>query len=455
MSDPTPALSVELSAEAIQNELERILASAKFARARRLRSLLRFTVTQTLQGNAGTLKEYVIGTEVLEKPDTYDPRNDSLVRVLANRLRGKLKEYYSNGGSNDPLVIDFPKGRYVPQFYRREQLDSEVQKKLRARNACSFGKVLATRASEQVLEDAATRFEEAIESDPSFAPAQAGLGMVYAFQAVLGFRQPKARWSLVRARAEAARSLDEMSSEAHICLGALSAFQDHDWAAAQGHFKKAIERDPYCSAGRMWLALASLIPAGNLEAAQRELAQARELAPAPFQDEADALCLYLSGRYEDLLNRASSPSQLPDLHAWSRSCALAELGRLQEAIQIAEQAPERSRRLLAILGYLYGIAGRTDAAQGVLAECAARRERGEWIGNYELALIHAGLARTDPEHGTEALTLLLQASREREAWVAFLSLDPRFRPLRKMQDFVELTTTGFTAGDRTRFSAQA
>ena len=95
----------ELSPEAIQSEVERILASEKFARSKRLRSLLRFTVAQTLQGNADTLKEYVIGTEVLKKPDSYDPRSDSLVRVLASRLRVKLKEYYSDGGSEDPLVI--------------------------------------------------------------------------------------------------------------------------------------------------------------------------------------------------------------------------------------------------------------------------------------------------------------------------------------------------------------
>ena len=80
MLDRNSVLDAELSSDAVQGELERILASAKFARAKRLRSLLRFTVTQTLQGNAETLKEYVIGTEVLEKPETYDPRNDSLVR---------------------------------------------------------------------------------------------------------------------------------------------------------------------------------------------------------------------------------------------------------------------------------------------------------------------------------------------------------------------------------------
>src|SRR5579871_1539805 len=120
-------VSEDLSPEAIQSEVERILASEKFSRSKRLRSLLRFTVAQTLQGNAHVLKEYVIGTEVLHKPESYDPRSDSLVRVLASRLRVKLKQYYANSGSEDALVIHFPKGGYVPIFQRREQIRAESE----------------------------------------------------------------------------------------------------------------------------------------------------------------------------------------------------------------------------------------------------------------------------------------------------------------------------------------
>jgi len=441
---PNSVLDADLSSDAVQSELERILASAKFARAKRLRSLLRFTVTQTLQGNADSLKEYVIGTEVLEKPDTYDPRNDSLVRVLANRLRGKLKEYYSNGGSNDPLVIEFPKGRYVPRFHKREHLDSEIQKKLRARNACSFGKFLAMRLSEPFLEDAAARFEEAIESDPDFAPAQAGLAMVYAFQAFLGFRRPKELWPLVRARAEAARLLDDMCPEAYLCLGLVCAFQDHNWSEAEAFFSKAIERDSFSSAGHLWLGLASLIPAGK--PAAQEFAKAQELVPAPFLEEAELLSLYFTGQYDemlsrDLLNRtepAADSTLLPDSRPWLKSAALAGLGRYQVAIEALETVVEPTGRVAAMLGYLYGIAGRHDKAHEALARCVARRERGESIGNYEIALIHLGLGRSD-----EAFRWLFEASREKEPWTAFLSADPRLQPLRSLPEF-----TGLLAEDR-------
>jgi tetratricopeptide (TPR) repeat protein len=247
-----------------------------------------------------------------------------------------------------------------------------------------------------------------------------------------------------------------MSSDAHICLGAVAAFQDQDWAGAGTHFRKAIDRDPYCAAGHVWLALASLVPAGDLAGAERELAQAHQLAPSPFQDEADVLFLYFSGRYQEILNRAPNPAQLPDLQAWSRGCALAGLGRVPEAIETLEHSTERSRRVLAMLGYLYGVVGRTGQAREALAECAARRERGEWIGNYELALIHAGLSQAEPVHRNEALASLLRASREKEPWMAFLPFDPRLQTLRSMPDFIGLTELPeFMPDERNRSTVHA
>src|SRR5579885_1653318 len=276
----------ELSPEAVQNQVERILSSEKFARSKRLRSLLRFTLQQTLQGHADTLKEYVIGTEVLKKPDSYDPRRDSLVRVLASRLRVKLKEYYNDGGSDDPLVIEFPKGKYVPRFQRREQLQTEMEKKLRARNASSQGKFLASKLTEESLAEAAQHFEEAIEADPNWPQAHIALANIYAFQAFLGFRRPREVWPLVRAQAEATLQLDEMSSEAHIVVGMAYAFFDWRWRDADLHFQKAIERDNYAGAGHLWRAMATLIPTGKMSDAQAELNRAHELDQATSKAEA-------------------------------------------------------------------------------------------------------------------------------------------------------------------------
>ena len=97
---------------AISAEVERILESNTFRNSEALRRLLKFLVEKMLSGEADHLKEYSVGIDALGKPATYDPRQDSTVRIQVGRLRQKLAEYYRTEGKEDPLVIDLPKGRF-------------------------------------------------------------------------------------------------------------------------------------------------------------------------------------------------------------------------------------------------------------------------------------------------------------------------------------------------------
>jgi len=106
----------ESSRDAIRRHLERILASDGFARAERMSRFLRFVVEQTLRGRGDQLKEYLIGVEVFDRRESFDPRIDPVVRGEARRLRLKLKEYYDSEGQNDPVRVVLPKGSYVPRF---------------------------------------------------------------------------------------------------------------------------------------------------------------------------------------------------------------------------------------------------------------------------------------------------------------------------------------------------
>jgi serine/threonine-protein kinase len=108
------------SVESVKSQLARILASRGFAHAERLSRFLRFVVDQTVEGRGDELKEYLLGLEVFGRGESFDPRIDTVVRVEAHRLRAKLKEYYENEGRDDALLIDLPKGSYVPAFHKRE-----------------------------------------------------------------------------------------------------------------------------------------------------------------------------------------------------------------------------------------------------------------------------------------------------------------------------------------------
>lgn len=109
---------------AVTTQLDKILASATFIRSKRLGRFLRFTVEQCLDGRQNSLKEYLVGVEVFNKLETFDPRIDSIVRVEARRLRSKLERYYQTEGRDDNVIIQFRKGSYVPMLMTRDQMRS-------------------------------------------------------------------------------------------------------------------------------------------------------------------------------------------------------------------------------------------------------------------------------------------------------------------------------------------
>src|SRR5947209_19261257 len=82
----------------IRSELDRILRSRVFVHSHRIRRFLQFVVEECLLGQQHRLKEYLIGLEVFNRLEAFDPRVDSIVRVEARRLRTKLDEYYQTEG---------------------------------------------------------------------------------------------------------------------------------------------------------------------------------------------------------------------------------------------------------------------------------------------------------------------------------------------------------------------
>jgi Tol biopolymer transport system component len=107
--------------EAVQAQLRKILVSRPFIHSERLRRFLRFCIEQAALGKPENLREYPIAIEVFDRPDSYNPATDPIVRVEARRLRSKLREYYEAEGRDDAVIIDVPKGSYIPSFELRKQ----------------------------------------------------------------------------------------------------------------------------------------------------------------------------------------------------------------------------------------------------------------------------------------------------------------------------------------------
>lgn len=115
------------SAHAIRMQLSKILKSDGFAHAARMRRFLEFVVDETLAGRASQLCEYTIGISVFNRRESFEPGVDPIVRNDARRLRQKLLEYYqgARGRKGDRVIIDIPKGRYVPAFSSSSRSQSE------------------------------------------------------------------------------------------------------------------------------------------------------------------------------------------------------------------------------------------------------------------------------------------------------------------------------------------
>jgi hypothetical protein len=100
-------------------QVDRLVNSHVLHGSESLCKLLRYLAMHALTHPGVPLKEYEIATEVFHRPADFDPQLDSTIRVQAGRLRLKLAEYYGSEGTEDPILVDLPKGGYVLSFHHR------------------------------------------------------------------------------------------------------------------------------------------------------------------------------------------------------------------------------------------------------------------------------------------------------------------------------------------------
>src|SRR6516165_3228212 len=118
---PDTMLHVDFEPQAARRQLDKVLASPGFARNERLSRFLRFVVERHLEGRDQELKESLIAIEVFGRQPGYDSKQDPIVRTEASRLRARLSEYYLAQGKDDAMIIELPKGGYVPVVHTTEE----------------------------------------------------------------------------------------------------------------------------------------------------------------------------------------------------------------------------------------------------------------------------------------------------------------------------------------------
>jgi len=108
--------SSEAEKRAVQQQLERLLASPLFHSSKRYPRFLRFVVGRTLEGQGHDLKERILGIEVFDRPPDYDTNTDPIVRVTAAEIRKRIDQYYHDPTHSQEIRLFLPSGSYVTQF---------------------------------------------------------------------------------------------------------------------------------------------------------------------------------------------------------------------------------------------------------------------------------------------------------------------------------------------------
>ena len=302
------------------------------------------------------------------------------------------------------------------------------------------GRYHLNKYSEDDYKSALDSFKQAIDLDPNYALAYAGMSDAY-YGLSNSFLPSKEAMPKARAAALKALELDETLAEGHTSLAVVKAIYDWDWAAAEREYKRGIELNPgYANAHHVYGLFLDAM--GRTDEALSVLRHAQELDPLSPSIAVTAVwpyCLAPPGKRDPEravteLRRivAAEPDFVPayDLLAFSYM----QLGRFDEAIAELKKAQAFGPNpgISTDLAYAYGVAGRHDEARQILAELQ-RRSQHEHVRAFDMVVIYAGLGEKD-----QAFAWRDKAFEAREEYLVIIKVFPPMDGLRDDPRFTEL-----------------
>jgi TolB-like protein/Tfp pilus assembly protein PilF len=282
-------------------------------------------------------------------------------------------------------------------------------------------------------------FNQAIEEDPTYALAYAGIASIYSLvgHELYSWSHPRDSYPKAQAAARKALELDDTLAEAHSVLGDALFRYDWDFVSADREHQRAIALNPSYANGHQWYSH-YLLPMGREDESLAHSLRALELDPLNL-----IINLHLGWHYFYVGENQLAIEQLQQTLELNPTFVVASLflgqvyeqeKRLEEAIEQFERAADLSGRnpvYLAALAHAYGISGRRAEAEILLQQLLSSEE---YVPSYEIAIIYAGLNQPD-----EALTWLERAFEEKDSsWLVDMALDPRLQQLHSTSRFQSL-----------------
>ncbi|MCX5801031.1 MAG: protein kinase [Candidatus Eisenbacteria bacterium] len=320
----------------------------------------------------------------------------------------------------------------------KDRLLKRYTKNLDAYNLYLQGRWMWNRRTEEGLKKAIGYFRQAIEKDPNYALAYAGLASTYVVLPEHAVIPPKEMISEAEGAARKALELDPTLGEAHAVLGMIKSEVEWDWAGAEREFKRAIELDPSNPTAGHWHSHL-LRHRGRLDEALAEIKRAQELDPLSLVISSNVgEVLYYLRQYDEAIAQYKKTLELDPNFAVAHSClgsVYAAQGRFDEAIAESQKARAllgSSPFGLSELGYAYARSGNKGEAARILNELLGLSKQAYSVSS-GIALVYCGLGDKD-----KAFEWLEKAYQKREGGFLYLKMDPAWDGLRSDARFSEL-----------------
>ena len=300
------------------------------------------------------------------------------------------------------------------------------------------GRYYWNKRSQEGTQKAAEYFQQAIEKDPAYALAYAGLADTYVYLSFFNVVPPRDVMPRAKAIAEKALEIDDHLAEAYVSLGYISFTYDWDWQAAGKHFDQALSLKPIYTRAHYFYPF-YLSSSGRSQEALAAAKSALDLDPAsPSLSQSLAVQFYFARQFDQAIEQCHKTLEMDPNFA----VAYAVLGQSylakgmnREAVPVMQKysaLSQASADSLALLGYSYARLEERGQAQRILQELTAvSKER--FVPAFFFALVYTGLEDKD-----QAFTWLERAYVERYTRFAYLKLEALWDPLRSDQRFSDL-----------------
>ena len=302
------------------------------------------------------------------------------------------------------------------------------------------GRFYFSKRTQEGMQKALANFNAAIEKDPTFALAYAGVADTYdlAGSPDAGGTMPP-RDALPKAREAAIKSieLDPTLAEPHVSLGHIKYYYDRDWTGAEREFKRAIELNPNYPQAHQWYSLL-LVWQGRTDEGIAEVKRAQQLDPLSLPiGMAVGWLLCDANRTDEGIDALKKTLELdPNFIAAHHRLALCyeHKGMSDAALAESKKIDELGARPLAVAlaGHIYAVMGRREEAARALAELQEQSKE-RYVSPAMIAVIYAALGDKD-----QAFAWLQKSIEEYDLMATRLKADYRYAPLRSDPRFAEL-----------------